>query len=149
VTSVSWLPGDTRQIRSTHKPTPLCTKMYGCFEPSVVYGFCEPTSDEEIDPEWIEEYHVGLVSGSTEVIRNNGHTTVYGVRASLNRETGQVSVDPDRKRVVERLYAEVGHTKNYLKLGYYLVVKGDVECCHTRYTPELRRRSSRLAERDN
>jgi len=118
--------------------------MYGCFEAIVIYGFGEPDSVDEIDPEWIDENYEYIVTGSTEVIRNNGSSAVYGVRAILNREIGVMSVDADMRSLVHRFYNEVGHTKNYTKLGYYLVVVGDVECCHRIYTPEPRRRSPRL-----
>jgi hypothetical protein len=121
--------------------------MYGCVDANIIFGFCEKDRNAEISSEWLEEFFRTECNGdetikqpeayARDVVRLYGGDTVYGVTASLNSETGEITVDTPERELMKKLYERVSrtHKEKYTPLGYHLGMHGDLQNCHDMYNP--------------
>lgn len=127
--------------------------MYGCYEASVVYGFCENNRYKEISEKWLYEFNEGLSKGETEitvyamdVIRNHRGGTLYGIGVTLNPETGKAEASDKEKEVVQKMYNMMADKSMYSDIGYYIGLYGDIEREHDEYDPEKKKKREREKE---
>ena len=63
----------------------------------VVYGLMEPNSGDLIlDPKYVQEYNYMM-----DVYIDSSGTPIYGIKCSLDSETGKVNIDRNKRIVVE------------------------------------------------
>jgi hypothetical protein len=112
--------------------------MYGCSDAYIIYGFLEDNREYHIDTDYLENYGVDMFA--VDVVRNCLGEAAYGVRCDFDNSSGRVVQPSDsNKKLVESLYEKFMQYHNHKKhshIGYYLVVSGDYETCHTPYSLE-------------
>jgi len=109
--------------------------MYGCFDPHLVYGFVDPSSDESLDADYVEAH--GLRVWASCLVRCHLCSSVYGVRAAL-APVGTVAVDPAEKAKVEAFHARFAAHRRARgeavpPAGYHLALTGEYESEHGTY----------------
>ena len=119
--------------------------MYGCYYSTILYGFCEDNSDYVLDAEWLYDQEKDVIEIASEsVVRNHMAEACYGVRCSINANSGKIEVDDNQKKIIEAFYTRfIAYKKqndNYdendeysPKLGYYNVIIGDYSVDHDSY----------------
>lgn len=104
--------------------------MYGCYDGAVVYGVCDESRAQMLDPDWLAEHYPAIQTYASDVIRNHLGNPVYGVICHLDRSTGRATLMDEEKEVVDRLAAAMKS-----KAMFQLAVYGDyVTSQHELYT---------------
>jgi hypothetical protein len=116
--------------------------MYSCYDAYVVYGVMEGDRSMMLEREWLETNFPQLATFASDVVRNTMGNAVYGITGDMCTATGQVYVDEDDKKCVQKLYSllvkyceDTGH--DMPAVGYYTVVSGDYEEEHETYIPAV------------
>ncbi len=109
--------------------------MYGCSDAIIIYGFTEDDRENHISYDCSEES--GLEMCALDVVRNYMGEAAYGVTCQFDKETGHV-IPPSNEEMknvqdLYRKFMDYHKSKKSSKLGYYLVVAGDYNNCHTSY----------------
>ncbi len=107
----------------------IFSKMNGCADGVIVYGWSENVSDRMIASEWLEEQNIN--SFPMDLVRGYAGYFVYGVQCKWDRKTGQATVASEEKKKVEDAAEKAGIAMD--KLEFYLAVTGDYETCHEEY----------------
>ena len=100
--------------------------MYGCFDPVFVYGFSVGDRETRLSEDWIESF--GISEFALDVVRGYLGEAVYGIRCSLDQETGVMHISEEHKQKViaaHSLYlAHIGECHSS-KVQFYLALYGD------------------------
>jgi len=96
----------------------------------IVYGFNEGNHESCLDEYWLSENFPNVHIYSTNEDINN-HEKIYGVECDIDETTGIVSIAPEKKEEMQKLYEkfEKHHEGNLDKdvsvLGYHLALEYD------------------------
>ena len=109
--------------------------MYTCFNAYIIYGFMESERDLEICDEFLEKF--AIEKYASDVVKGYAGEWIYGIPCKLDKNIGAITISDDEKEIVKNAYHTATVSGDYeYKLGFYTVLSGDCESCHTIYNPE-------------
>ena len=106
--------------------------MHTCFDPSLIYGWCEDTRHTVIEEDWLKKHNIEAYV--LDVVKGYAGEFAYGIRCELNHKTGVVTISGEENALVQEAHKKSGSNQ---ELGYFLVLTGDY-CAeqHEHHNPE-------------
>lgn len=102
--------------------------MYGCSNAYMIFGCNENNRERVIDNNWLYRHWQDIHVYALDVVRNCLGEACYGIRCSIDINTGNSFICDEDKQIVQDFFEKFitynGHDTGS-RLGYYLCVSGD------------------------